>query len=113
MRNLVDSLEDSEELDKKDRDQLSEVFQRLRLGSRSRPSEQESFFPMERCIARLKRDAGRLLIEDALQRGDFTRGAAIAAELVEDDPLDRLAQALNMRVQDSRSLQTERISRRR
>ena len=63
---------------------LGDAFEALRLGQRSRPNNQEWFLQAERGVARLYREVGQCLLDDALQQTDLARAAAVRSALNED-----------------------------
>jgi DNA-binding SARP family transcriptional activator len=75
----------------KQRGQIDGVFQTLRGGKPRRPADQPWFYTIEQNIARLTREAGRFLGEDALRQGDYTRAIQIGTTLLDDDAADEIA----------------------
>ena len=84
-------------LDDQKRRRLTTLFEAVRAGQASRPTQQDWFVAIEREITRLKRDAGLLLAEDALQRSDGQPANVIARALIEDGPLDEMPRGIAIR----------------
>jgi len=97
MRAMANSKARPEALRDEEREQFGSAFNALRAGHASRPTQQEWFIPIEREITQLKRDVGRRLAEDALQRGSGQAAGDIARALIEDDPLDEMPRGLAIR----------------